>query len=165
MSAVDFISPQREGVSSRENPVSILRKKIMGYTLAIGLVVKQGFERGDVVPTNTAIEGNSCYTLLPCVGKTPTDFKYNDSNGEMDYKFWKEFLQISAGTKRFAKHINQAKSQIIYLDGEEIKEILALIKFDAERMNGNFRERAKWLVFWTEESIKRYGANAAIGLF
>jgi hypothetical protein len=28
-----------------------------------------------------------------------------------------------------------------------------------------FLDRAEWLSFWTDESIRRYGQNAAIGLF
>lgn len=138
----------------------------MGYTVSIGLAIKQKFESGDVVPHYTAIEGDICTTIVSCVGKAPADLEYDEPNGEMNYQFWKNLLTTTKGFKKLGTFIDKNKSQIIYLNHPEVKEIIAQIKKEIPTiLVKSYYERAKWMVFWAEESFKRYGDVAAIGLF
>lgn len=142
----------------------------MSSTISIGLIIKQKFESGDTTPHHTAIKDGFCYTLVSCVGNAHGNLEYDEPIGEMNYTFWKEFLNSSDGMKRLGKFITQNNTQIIYLNQKEIKEILSHIKLDIEQsgnyaMKREYRERAKWLVFWAEEADRRYGTVAGIGLF
>ncbi len=137
----------------------------MGYKVVIGMEINQPFESGDVVPDNTAIHGDFCCTIISCVGKAPSTLEHDEPSGEMNYNFWKHLLQSSKGFQMLAKHIEQNKKQIIYLNQPGVEEILAQIKTDIPKIDFDYKDRAEWLIFWTTKSIKRYGAHAAIGLF
>ncbi len=84
----------------------------------------------------------------------------------MNYNEWKFFLNSSKGLRRLALYLETNKTQIIYLSHPEIKEIFEQIKIDMpKKVKKYFLDRAEWLSFWTDESVRRYGQNAAIGLF
>jgi hypothetical protein len=138
----------------------------MGYTIIIGLAVRQKFESGDIVPLHSAIIDNEfCVTVLPCVGKPPKNLTYDESTGEISYYFWKDLLNASSGLKAFANCIKR-NQQIIYLHNQDVKEAISYIKqtyqFIADK---DMQERAKWLVYWSEMATKKYGIDTVIGLF
>jgi hypothetical protein len=137
----------------------------MSYTVSIGFCFNQPFQNGDVVPHHTAIYGKFCHTIISCVGKAPRQIKHDEPNAEIDYKFWIKLLSSTKGFKALASYIRENNKQIIYLSLPEVKEIIAQIKEEIPTISEDYRDRAEWLVFWSEESFKRYGKNAAIGLF
>jgi len=138
----------------------------MPYTIVIGMEISQRFENGDVVPQYTAISGDSCCTIIPCVGKAPATLKHDEPIGEMSYHEWKNLLMLAKGLRMLAIHIETNKMQIIRLNQPSVKEIIGHIKTEILKLEKSYYlDRAEWLIFWSEESIKRYGKHAAIGLF
>ncbi len=138
----------------------------MAYTVVIGQFLLQPFQVGDVVPQYTAIIDNFCCTVISCVGKAPAELKFDEPTAQMNYNEWKFFLNSSKGLRRLAAYLEKNKTQIVYLSHPEIKEIFEQIKIDMpKKVKKHFLNRAEWLSFWTDESVRRYGQNAAVGLF
>ncbi len=138
----------------------------MSYTIVIGQFINQPFNVGDVVPQHTAIIDDFCCTIIPCIGKAPDALEFDEPTAHMSYNEWKHFLMSSKGLRMLNAYIEKNKNQIIYLNHPEIKEIFEQIKIDMpKKVKIYFLNRAVWLIFWTDESFRRYGLNAAIGLF
>ncbi len=74
--------------------------------------------------------------------------------------------KLIKGLRMLGAHIEKNKEQIVCLNQASVREIMKLIKNELlELEKSYYRNRAEWLIFWSEESIKRYKQNAAIGLF
>lgn len=138
----------------------------MGYEIVIGLVINQKFEKGDVVPRFSAIHDGYCHTVLSCVGQTPADFEYDEPIGQINYHFWEQLLKQTSGLKELGHYIRTEVKSMIYLDKPEVREIFERINKEVQKMpKSDFRERVKWLSFWADLSLRKYGRDAAIGLF
>lgn len=138
----------------------------MGYKIVIGMSFNQPYKDGEIVPSDTVIFDDYCHTIISCVGKTPEDLEFDEPTGNLSDHFWQNLLMQTKGLRKFAAYIEQIKTRVIFLDTPIVKEILEQIKKEIQaKPKSDYKERAKWLVFWAEESTKRYGKDAAIGLF
>lgn len=131
----------------------------MGFTMKIGKLIR---------------ESRSEFQIELCEGEEPdgltsSTFSLTARTSERMFSYvgWSDFIDGFKPLQEISKLIGVENEDLPFvapISKSTIGKVDDVIK-QSPLMNELNQDRAKWFCFWVKEAVKKYGDNAAIGIF